>query len=92
MNRWYYTVDNVTDGNLSGIINRDYKSVISKDDFIVLEDEENLEKIVTASIWKMSLDEDTCGPRLIGCHVSRSARGRPFPLAGYEDGGRGAEG
>ena len=46
VNRWYYTVDNVTDGNLSGIINRDYKSVISKDDFIVLEDEENLEKRV----------------------------------------------
>ena len=47
VNRWYYTVDNVTDGNLSGNINRDYKSVISKDDFIVLEDEENLEKRVT---------------------------------------------
>lgn len=39
----YYTPDNIEDTNLKSIININYKTIVEKKDFKILEDEENLE-------------------------------------------------
>ena len=46
LGKWYYTIDNINDADLRSIINYNYESVIKKNDFSVLEDEEDLEKRV----------------------------------------------
>ena len=44
LGNWYYTINDINDGDLRSIINYNYESVIKKNDFSVLEDEEDLEK------------------------------------------------
>jgi len=46
LGKWYYTIDDINDKDLKNIINYKYKSIIKKNDFSVLEDEEDLEKRV----------------------------------------------
>jgi len=46
LGKWYYTINDINDKDLRRIINNKYKSIIKKDDFSVLEDEEDLEKRV----------------------------------------------
>ena len=41
---WYHTPNDLKNDNLKHIINYNYKSIIKKDDFVVLEDDKNLEK------------------------------------------------
>jgi broad specificity phosphatase PhoE len=41
---WYHTPNDLKNDNLKHIINYNYKSIIKKDDFTVLEDDKNLEK------------------------------------------------
>lgn len=43
-NSWYYTKDNIEDKDLVSVVNNNYESIVKKDDFIILEDEINLEK------------------------------------------------
>lgn len=42
--QWYYTPNDLKNNNLKHIINHNYKSIIKKDDFTVLENDKNLEK------------------------------------------------
>ena len=42
--KWYYDISEINDNDLNSIINLDYKSIIKKDDFNVLENENDLEK------------------------------------------------
>ena len=42
--KWYNTIDDIDDIDLKYIINEEYKSIITKEDLIVLEDENNLKK------------------------------------------------
>ena len=44
LGKWYYTIDDINDNDLKSIINNDYKSIVKKDDFLILEDENDLEK------------------------------------------------
>lgn len=46
LGKWYYTIDDINDIDLKSIINYNYESIIKKNDFSVLEDEEDLEKRV----------------------------------------------
>ena len=41
---WYHTVNDIEDKDLKSIINMKYKSIVDKDDFSILEDENNLKK------------------------------------------------
>lgn len=42
--QWYYTCDHINDEQLKNIINDNYISIVNKDDFSVLENENDLEK------------------------------------------------
>ena len=42
--QWYHTIDEIKNKRLTSIVNRKYKSIITKDYFKVLEDEKNLER------------------------------------------------
>lgn len=42
--QWYYTRDHINDEQLKNIINDNYISIVNKDDFSVLENENDLEK------------------------------------------------
>jgi len=42
--KWYYSQNDITDKDLKKIINKKYKSICNKNDFILLEDELNLER------------------------------------------------
>lgn len=42
--QWYYTRDHINDKQLKSIINDNYISIVNKDDFSVLENENDLEK------------------------------------------------
>jgi broad specificity phosphatase PhoE len=42
--QWYYETSDLKDDNLKTIINHNYDSIIKKKDFVVLENEENLEE------------------------------------------------
>ena len=42
LGQWYYTLDDIKDTNLKSIINNNYKSIVVKDDFSILEDENDL--------------------------------------------------
>ena len=44
LTKWYYTIDDIFDSDLKEIINNNYKSIVNKDDFTILEDEINLER------------------------------------------------
>ena len=44
INNWYYTLNDIKDEELKTIVNNDYMSIVKKDDFIILENEESLEK------------------------------------------------
>lgn len=46
LGKWYYTINDIKDKGLSRIINYEYQSIVKKNDFSVLEDEEDLEKRV----------------------------------------------
>lgn len=46
LGNWYYYINDINDDDLKSIINYKYNSVIKKNDFSVLEDEEDLEKRV----------------------------------------------
>jgi len=41
---WYYTIDDLKNENLKKIVNKKYKSVVDNGDFIILENEPNLER------------------------------------------------
>jgi 2,3-bisphosphoglycerate-dependent phosphoglycerate mutase len=40
---WYQTINDIKDNDLKNIINKKYNSIVNKDDFIILENEINLE-------------------------------------------------
>ena len=42
--QWYYPIDEIKNKRLTSIVNRNYKSIITKDYLKVLEDEKNLER------------------------------------------------
>jgi broad specificity phosphatase PhoE len=42
--QWYYETSDLKDDNLKTIINQNYDSIIKKKDFVILENEENLEE------------------------------------------------
>ena len=42
--QWYHTINDIDDVDLKSIINKNYKSIVNKDDFTILENECNLEK------------------------------------------------
>ena len=44
LSKWYYSINELNDKSLLTIINTNYKSVVNKDDFVVLENELSLEK------------------------------------------------
>lgn len=44
LGNWYYTKDDINDKDLISIVNQKYSSIVSKDDFSVLENEHDLEK------------------------------------------------
>ena len=44
LGQWYYTLDDIKDNDLKTIINNNYKSIVDKNDFSILEDENDLEK------------------------------------------------
>jgi broad specificity phosphatase PhoE len=46
LGNWYHTIDNINDIDLKSIINYNYRSIVEKNDFSVLEDEDDLEKRV----------------------------------------------
>ena len=46
LGNWYFTIDDINDTDLKSIVNYEYKSNGDKNDFIVLEDEANLERRV----------------------------------------------
>ena len=41
---WYYTINDLKNPDLKNIVNKKYKSIVNKNDFTVLEDDENLER------------------------------------------------
>lgn len=41
---WYYTIDDLKNPDLKKIVNKKYKSIVTKSDFTVLEDEASLER------------------------------------------------
>ena len=41
---WYYTMDDISDTDLTSIVNNEYTSIIQKNDFTILEDEISLER------------------------------------------------
>ncbi len=47
LTKWYYTYDDIPDNDLKEIVNMEYKSIVDGNDFVVLEDEINLEKRIT---------------------------------------------
>jgi broad specificity phosphatase PhoE len=44
INNWYYTVNDIEDEELKSIVNRQYISIVNKNDFEILENEKSLEK------------------------------------------------
>jgi broad specificity phosphatase PhoE len=44
LSKWYYSINELNDKSLVSIINTNYKSIVNKDDFIILENEISLEK------------------------------------------------
>jgi broad specificity phosphatase PhoE len=46
LGQWYYNIKDIKDNDLHLIINKKYKTIVTKDDFTILEIEEDLEKRV----------------------------------------------
>jgi broad specificity phosphatase PhoE len=44
LSQWYYEISDIEDVDLKGIINKDYQSIIKKNNFTILENEDNLAK------------------------------------------------
>ena len=64
-NEWYYTLDDIHDKDLQSIINKEYTSIVTKDDFNfacvegVLENEINLEKRTRKFFSNLKIVEET---------------------------------
>jgi broad specificity phosphatase PhoE len=59
---WYQTYDNINDADLKSIVNTKYKSKVVKNDFSILENEDDLErriKIFFDSLLKKKYDKKT---------------------------------
>jgi broad specificity phosphatase PhoE len=44
LGQWYFTIDDIKDNDLKSIINTEYSSIVTKNDFSILETELDLEK------------------------------------------------